>query len=53
MQSRRARALVTDHWSSGYDLVLSLPQPSLNLWLGTQALLQAIAGEATRDHIWC
>lgn len=28
----------------GYYLVLSLPQSSLILWLGTQARLQAIAG---------
>ena len=36
---------VTDHRSSGWDLLLSLPSLSPNLWLGTQALLQAIAGQ--------
>ena len=45
LQSSRARALVTDHWSSGWDLVLSQPQSILSLWLGTEALLQAVAGQ--------
>ena len=31
LQNWRARALVTDHWSSGQDLVLSLPWLSLSL----------------------
>ena len=31
-KAKRARALVTDHWSSGWDLVLSSPQPGLSLW---------------------
>ena len=44
LQSWRTRALVTDRWPSGEDLVLSPPWPSPNLWLGTQVPLQAIAG---------
>ena len=44
LQSRRARALVSDHWPSGYDPVLPPLQPSPNLWMGTQAPLQAVAG---------
>ena len=34
----------TDHWSSASDPVLSQPQPSLSLLLGTQTPLQPIAG---------
>ena len=44
LQSRRAGALVSDHWPSGYDPVLRRLQPSPNLWMGTQAPLQAVAG---------
>ena len=31
-------------WSSGYDSALSLPQPDLSLWVGTETLLQTAAG---------
>ena len=50
LQSQRIRAFVTDHWSSGYTLVLSLMWPGLNLWLGTQGALQATEGWATEDQ---
>ena len=43
LQSWRAQALVNDHQYSGYDLILSMLHPSLNLWLGTQAPLQVVA----------
>ena len=35
---------VTGRGSSGYDSGLSLPRPDLNLWPGTETLLQAAAG---------
>ena len=40
------------HWprSSSWDLVLSPPRPSLNLWLGTQASSKPVQAEATWDH---
>ena len=55
LQSQKTQGLVTDHWSSGQDLVRSLPRLDLHLWLETQALLQATTGhlhtrEAYRDH---
>ena len=43
----RARALsltAGPWWSSGYDSALSLPQPDLSLWVGTETLLQTAAG---------
>ena len=41
------QGLVTDHWSLvvyWLDSVLSLPQPDLSLWVGTETLLQTAAG---------
>ena len=38
LKSWMAKAFVTDHWSSGYDLVFSEPWPGLNLCLGAQAI---------------
>ena len=48
LQNWEARALVTDPWASGWDSVVSLPRPHLNLWPGTEAFLQAAA--ATWDQ---
>ena len=45
LQSQRARTLVTDHRSRGWNLVVSPTWLSLNLYLGTQALLQATVGQ--------
>lgn len=52
LQSRRARALVTDLWSGGQDLVLSPMQPSVSPWLGTQAPLQDSAGQGHLRSVW-
>ena len=37
----KGQGLVTDHWSSDWDLVLSPLQSSLNLWPGTKDPFQA------------
>ena len=44
----QGQALVADHWSSGWDSVLSPPRPDLNHWPGTETLLRAAAG---RGHL--
>ena len=41
---QKGQGLVTDHWSGGWDLVLSPSLPNLNLWPGTEALLQGATG---------
>ena len=44
--------LVTDHWPSGLDLVLSPPWSNFNLWLLTEAMLQAAAGQGHLRSTW-
>ena len=50
LQSRGAGALVTDHWPSGWDPVLSWLQPSPHLWMGTQAPSKLLQAEDTQDQ---
>ena len=48
----QGQALVADHWSSGWDSVLSPPRPDLNHWPKTETLLQVTAGRGHRRSIW-
>ena len=48
-QSRRARGLVTEHWSSGQDLMLLPPGPNPVSGWEPKPSSQALQAEATRD----
>ena len=51
LQSRRARALVTDHSSTGSDLTLSPTPPSPVSGWEPKARSKPLQAEATQDHI--